>query len=163
MATWTDRIWREFHAKNLTRSYRDVLLTLRTYRGHGGLICPSHETLADRARCSVSTAWRALQHARSLGLVSWAERRVRVGWRWLRTSNRYELLTPEAPVSPDMRPVWWRRPTNGQSDLGGEGLEKEEADKGRKATLATMFREAAGLPDLLALRRAAVEAKRPTK
>ena len=47
---WTSRIWQEFRAGNLTRAGRDVLLTLRTYRGHGGLICPSHATLADRAR-----------------------------------------------------------------------------------------------------------------
>ena len=32
---WTARVWQEFHADNLTRAYRDVLLTLRTYRGHG--------------------------------------------------------------------------------------------------------------------------------
>jgi len=37
-ASWTDRVWLEFRAGNLTRAYRDVLLTLRTYRGHGGLI-----------------------------------------------------------------------------------------------------------------------------
>lgn len=26
-----------------------------------------------------------------LGLVSWTERRVRAGWRWLRTSNAYRF------------------------------------------------------------------------
>jgi hypothetical protein len=35
--TWIARVWQEFHAGNLTRAHRDVLLTLRTYRGHGGL------------------------------------------------------------------------------------------------------------------------------
>ncbi len=43
--TWTARVWQEFRAGNLTRAARDVLLTLRTYRGRGGLICPSHVLL----------------------------------------------------------------------------------------------------------------------
>jgi hypothetical protein len=63
----TSRVWAEFHAGNLTRAARDVLLTLRTYRGHGGLICPAHATLATRANCHAVTVWRALQAARDLG------------------------------------------------------------------------------------------------
>jgi hypothetical protein len=78
MAAWRDRVWQEFRVNNLTRGYRDVLLTLATFRGHGGLIHPSHETLAERARCSVSTVQRALMQARDLGLISWVERRVQV-------------------------------------------------------------------------------------
>jgi hypothetical protein len=68
---WPDRIWLEHRAGTLTRAYRDVLLTLRTYRGRGGMICPAHETLAERARCSISTVQRALRQAQRLGLVSW--------------------------------------------------------------------------------------------
>jgi Helix-turn-helix domain len=64
-----------------------VLLTLHTFRGQGSAAWPSHATLAERARCCTRTVQRALQHAQHLGLVSWAERRVRAGWRWLRTSN----------------------------------------------------------------------------
>jgi hypothetical protein len=86
---WPDRIWLEHRAGTLTRAYRDVLLTLRTYRGRSGMIHPSHETLAERAKCSVSTVQWALRQAQRLGLVSWTERRVRAGWRWLRTSNCY--------------------------------------------------------------------------
>ncbi len=160
---WTDRVWREFHAGNLTRAFRDVLLTLRTYRGHGGMICPAHETLADRAKCKVRTVSRALKHAKTLGLLAWAERRVRRGWRWLRTSNQYWLTVPDAPAEPGTRPVWWRRSTTGHSDAGGEGLEKKEAQQGHKAALATMIREASGLPDLLAMRRAAVEKRLLTR
>ena len=96
---WTARVWQEFRAGNLTRTARDVLLTLATYRGHGGLICPSHETLAERVDCHPVTVWRALQAARELGLVRWTERHVRAAWRRLRTSNRYRLLLPEAPVA----------------------------------------------------------------
>jgi hypothetical protein len=101
--SWISRVWQEFHAGNLTRAHRDVLLTLRSYRGHGGLICPSHDTLADRANCHTSTVLRALHAARDLGLVRWTERRIRAAWRSLRTSNRYTLTDPEAPVMPRLR------------------------------------------------------------
>ena len=80
---------RPARAGNLTRAYRDVLLTLATFRGAGGLICPAHATLAERGGCSVSTVRRALAQAFRLDLVSWTERRIRAGWRWLRTFNAY--------------------------------------------------------------------------
>ena len=148
--TWRDRVWREFRAGSLTRAYRDVLLTLATFRGAGGLICPSHATLADRAGCSVSTVQRALAMAARLGLVSWAERRVRAGWRWLQTSNSYRQELPDGPVQPGLRPAWPRRSTAGQADRGGEGISK-------KGAWEEMRRAAAGLPDLLAARRAVIE------
>ena len=50
---WTTRVWREHRAGNISRTERDVLLTLRTFRGAGGTMHPSHATLADRARCSL--------------------------------------------------------------------------------------------------------------
>ncbi len=156
---WTARIWREFRAGNLTRAYRDVLLTLRSYRGYGGLIVPSHATLAARAGCCVRTVQRALQQAQRLGLVSWAERRVRAAWRWLRTSNAYRLEVPDGPVRPGLRPAWPRSATTGQNGGGGENLSKQEADKSRKAALAEFMREAAGVPDLLLARRQANEAR----
>jgi hypothetical protein len=149
---WRDRVWKEFRADNLTRAYRDVLLTLATFRGAGGLICPAHATLAERAGCSVSTVRRALTQAFRLDLVSWTERRIRAGWRWLRTSNVYRLAVPAGPVQRGMRPGWPRRRTNGQSDGGGENLNK-------KGALREMLRGAAALPDLLALRRAAMAAR----
>src|SRR3954462_7891567 len=96
-AAWIARVWREFHARALTPTWRDVLLSLRSFRGRDG-ICPAHATLARAARCSDSTVLRALQAAAGLGLVRWAGRRVRAGWRALRTSNSYELVIPKAPV-----------------------------------------------------------------
>jgi hypothetical protein len=87
--------------------------------------------------------------AADLGLVSWAERRVRAGWRWLRTSNLYRLMTPLEPVMAAVKAVWPRCATTGQDDRGGERLGKKEA-------LATMLRAAVALPDLLAMRRAAM-------
>ena len=138
-------MWREFHAGNLTRAHRDVLLTLRTFRGTGGVCTPAHATLADRARCSVRTVQRALQRAHGLDLVAWAERRIRAGWRWLRTSNTYRLAVPAQAVRAIGR---WPCATTGQHGRGGESQSKKEA-------LGVMLREAAGLPHLLALRRAA--------
>jgi hypothetical protein len=152
---WRARIWREFHAANLTRAYRDVLLTLATYRGRGGLICPTHDTLAARASCSSRTVRRALALAARLGLVSWSERRVRAAWRWLRTSNRYWLLMPGGDVQRGQRPPWPRPATTGQVARGEESLEKQDAPKGKKAALAELMAAAARLPDLLAQRRAA--------
>src|SRR5271165_1097990 len=98
--TWTARVWAEFRAGNLTRAARDVLLTLHTYRAAGGCAWPSHQTIADRAKCCVRTVQDALRAARGLGLIVWTERRARSGWRWLRTSNLYRFLAPAGPVSP---------------------------------------------------------------
>jgi DNA-binding GntR family transcriptional regulator len=84
------RIWHYFRAGKLTRAGRDVLLQLLPY---GPNAFPSHQTLAERANCCVRTVQRALQRGRDLGLISWVERRVRAGWRWVRTSNRYSFHT----------------------------------------------------------------------
>lgn len=157
---WRARIWREFHADNLTRAYRDVLLTLATYRGHGGAIHPAHETLAARAKCCERTVRRALKQAQRLALVSWVERRVRAAWRWLRTSNAYRLHVPADPVQPRQRPARTRRcASTGQMGRGGESLVKKEAqERERRPSQWVMAQAAAALPDLLAARRAAFAA-----
>ena len=67
VSPWTARVWQEYRAGNLTRAYRDVLLTLRTFRGHGGHCWPSHATLADRAECCTRTVQRALTQAQRPG------------------------------------------------------------------------------------------------
>lgn len=86
---WTPAVWTQFRAGNLTRAFRDVLLTLRTFDGRAGLY-PSHATLADRASCAVRTVQEALRQGRALGLVSWLSGASR------RTSNRYVLTVPKA-------------------------------------------------------------------
>jgi hypothetical protein len=139
---WADRVWREFRAGNLTRSWRDVLLTLATFRGHGGSIHPSHATLAERGRCSVRTVQRALAHGQRLGLVEWSERRVRASWRWLRTSNAYRLLLPPDPVRACLRPFWRRFATTGQTGAEGERRSKKEAHE-RLVPVSLETREAA--------------------
>lgn len=163
--TWTNRVWAEFHSGNLTRGFRDVLLTLATYRGTGGVAWPSHASLAARARCCARTVQRALATAAELGLVTWTERRVRAGWRWLRTSNLYRFTVPAEPVTAHGTAVssksanvpFWRKPlgkpTAGQTSRGSE------SKKVKKEALATFLASATDGPDLLARRRQAMEAR----
>ncbi len=141
------------------RAYRDVLLTLHTFRGHGGLCIPSHATLAARAGCCARTVQRALHQAQRLGLVSWVERRVKAAWRWLRSSNSYRLAVPAEEVRTGLRPAWPCRATSGQSGRGGESERKQEANTGRKAAMAEFMQGAAEMPDLLAAPRRVIEAR----
>ena len=136
-------------AGNLTRAARDVLLTLHTYRGPGGVAWPSHATLAQRAKCSTRTVLRALAQGRNLGLVSWSFRRVRQGWRWLQSSNLYRFL-----ASVDRAAV--REPLSSFSSLPSGAT----VSVGRKhaAELRQMIQKAAETPDLLKARRAVFEA-----
>lgn len=150
---WTARVDAERAIGNLTRSYKDVLLALPTFRGHGGEIFPSHESIARRARVSVRTVERALNHARFLGMVHWFRRDIRRGWRKLRTSNRYFLMVPAGRAVEGRRPVFPSRRTNRQAGrLQAKEVSKKVAWKG-------MLAEAARGPDLLALRRAHFEAQ----
>jgi Helix-turn-helix domain len=150
--TWIGRVWCEFRAANLSRAERDTLSTLASYRSAGGLCFPSHATLAERAKVCVRTVQRALAAARDLGLVSWAERRIRSGWRWLRTSNSYRLAVPAGVVQRGLRLSRPRPTTNGLSGRGGER-------SGKKHALEELLRDAAALPDLLAARRASFNAR----
>ncbi len=45
---WINRVWQEFHAGNLTRTYRDVLLKLLRYRSTSGHML--NNTLEDAFR-----------------------------------------------------------------------------------------------------------------
>ena len=93
---WIPAVWAQFRTGNLTRAFRDVLLTLRTFDGSAGLY-PSHATLADKAGCAVRTVQEALRQGRALGLVSWHSGAPR------RTSNRYVLTVPRAAVEAGAR------------------------------------------------------------
>ncbi|MGA8197603.1 MAG: helix-turn-helix domain-containing protein, partial [Acetobacteraceae bacterium] len=136
---WTTRVWLEYRAGNLTRAARDVLLTLHTFRGTGGQCWPSHETLADRARCCTRTVQRALAQAQAIGLVDWAERRVRAGWRWLRSSNMYRFVVPDWGVRPINPAQTVAVSTTGQIARREESLRKKDA-------LSDLLRAAAALP-----------------
>src|SRR3954451_18758774 len=96
--TWLGHVRRAHRDGLLTRAWRDVLLELHGYRGTGGIAWTAHATLADRAECCVRTVQRALEAARELGLVSWSARRLRAGWRSLRSSNAYRLQRPQKPL-----------------------------------------------------------------
>ena len=93
---WIPAVWTQFRTGNLTRAFRDVLLTLQTFDGRGGLY-PSHATLAARAACAVRTVQEALRQGRALGLVSWHSGATR------RTSNHYVLIVPRAAVAAGCR------------------------------------------------------------
>jgi AraC-like DNA-binding protein len=148
---WTTRVWREFRVRNLTRTYRDVLLKLGAY-ARNGTAFPSHATLASRAGCSERTVRRTLQHARLLGLLDWSERRVRRSWRWLRTSNLYQLILPDGAVQPGLRPSWLRaKRTTGQDHRQGEREVLE-----CPITSLLWIQTARSAPDLLAARRIAM-------
>jgi hypothetical protein len=160
---WRDYVWHAFRANHLTPLHRDVLLRLGEY-ARCGAIWPSHQTLAERARCHVETVRRALSKGRDLGLIDWAERRVRRGWRWLRTTNVYRLLKPASgahskladPVQPGLR---GRCATNPQA-AGGE-IEKKTKGRCEKdtAALVQLLAVASTMPDLLAARREALTAR----
>jgi hypothetical protein len=143
---WTTRIWQEYRAGTLTRAARDVLLTLHTYRGRGGAAWPSHQTLADRALCCTRTVLRALKAGEGLGLITWAERRVRAGWRWLRSSNLYRFMVPEMPAVLREQP----------SCLLPLPSVAAVSVSGAREALMEMRRVATAVPDLLAARRAAM-------
>jgi helix-turn-helix protein len=149
---WTTRIWQEFRCGNLTRAARDVLLTLHAYRGHGGAAWPSHETLATRANCCAKTVQRALRQARELDLVHWTERRVRMGWRWLQTSNLYTFTTPAGPVQAGRR-----APRTAPAPL--TDIRAREGRVSKKEALEELLRAARAAPDLLAMRRAMIEGR----
>ena len=93
---WIPAVWAQFRAGNLTPLFRDVLLRLQKLdRGQG--LWPSHETLAERARCSVRTVQDALRQGRALGLVDWVSGAGR------RTSNRYSLTLPKVAAEAGAR------------------------------------------------------------
>jgi hypothetical protein len=155
---WAARVGHEHNAGNLTAAFYRVMIALRSFRGRGGIF-PSHAEIAKRAKCDVRTVERALKHGQTLGLVSWIERRVRVGWRSLRTTNLYRLLLPAGPVKADCRPAWWAPSLPDKAAGGSSKVEKQEAREGKKAALVAFLNEAAHQPDLLAARRAALAAQ----
>lgn len=91
---WKWLVWNAFHQRLLTRTDRDVMLTLASYAATG-VAWPSHATLAERVGCHPRTVRRALAVGRALGLVDWHEGgRWLAGGVWRRRSNRYRLITP---------------------------------------------------------------------
>jgi hypothetical protein len=143
--------------------WRDpVLLTLYTYRGTGGIAWPAHSTLASRTGCCVRTVQRALAAAEELGLVTWAERRIRAGWRWLRASNIYRFIVPAGGVSAQGGPkpahrgqvsTTGHRDREGESKFRKEALEMPEAGAARAALARVAAERAAKIFEKPVLRK----------
>jgi hypothetical protein len=96
---WTRRVWQEWEVGNLTRTFRDALLKIRAVRAPGKPVQPSHKFLAARTGCCRKTVQRALRAAQRLSLLDWCERRIRIGWRWVRTTNDYRFMVPAWPAT----------------------------------------------------------------
>jgi hypothetical protein len=146
---WISRIWREFEAGNLTRAARDVLRELGRFRHCAFGLVPSHALLAARARCNVRTVQRALETARNLGLVDWAHRHIKAGWRKLRTSNRYQLLVPTKLVRTNrqkVRGVTYVKKTRGIEAVLAAAAGGIDLLKRRREQMEARFRVAAGVP-----------------
>ena len=102
-AVWKARIEFLRLAGQITDGFAQVGLALLKRLGQDGRCDPSHATLADYSGESVSTVKRALEAFRRCGMVSWARRILRDGWRAVQTSNAYMLTLGETPKIPVLR------------------------------------------------------------
>jgi hypothetical protein len=99
-AVWKARLEIRRRLGHITDGHAQVGKALITRQGKDGRCDPSHETLAADSAESVSTVKRALSAFRECGLVWWAQRMVRDGWRAVQTSNAYVLTLGDAPSIP---------------------------------------------------------------
>lgn len=72
--------------------------------GVDGQLDPAHATIAGDVGCCCRTVRRALDRLRTLGLLMWQRRLVRVGWRTAQTSNAYLLALVDVGTLPIPRP-----------------------------------------------------------
>lgn len=91
MTGFVSQVWNLLQGHRLTGKAPVVLMALASFEGHHGLF-PSHESIAARAGCSVSTVIRALAEAYKLGIVERTRQRQRVGNRVVNGVNRYRLV-----------------------------------------------------------------------
>ena len=97
------------HRGPITRAFQDVLQALLWgfHNARTGCCFPSYESIADRAECSRTSVYEALQVLERAGVLSWQHRLTRIreactdlfgrhGWRWrvIRTSNAYVFSDP---------------------------------------------------------------------
>ena len=101
-AVWKARLELHRRAGRITDGHAQVAIALLKRLGQDGRCDPSHETLADDSGEARRTVRRALNAMQSLGMVTWARRLVRAGWRAAQTSNAYRLTVGEPPrIPPD--------------------------------------------------------------
>jgi hypothetical protein len=157
-----DAIWQfrrrlkaEDEVRNLTPAEQAVGAALAALAAEG-VDCPTERQIVLRARRSPRSVARAKKRLAELGLLAWQRRGALVGGAWRRTSCRYRLQVPDRPAVPVLRCC------NCQKGRTRKEVRKQAAWERvvnpRDGALATMLAEAAGMPDLLALRRRAWEA-----
>ncbi len=138
---WRRRLELERRAHNLTLHRQKALGTLLAFWGAEGLF-PSDAAVAELAGVSERTVRRARVDARELGLLTWQRTRKLVAGRWRQGPNRYNVVIPAGPVC-----------SGGQAGRPRQVSKKKEAINRGDAALAEFTGQAAGLPDLLAMRR----------
>ena len=89
--TFASQIWILTQGRQITARTHLVLQALASFEGHRGLF-PSHESIANRAGCSVRTVIRALETAYQLGIVERTRQRIRRSGRFVNGPNRYRLI-----------------------------------------------------------------------
>ena len=114
---WLARVEAERRAGNLPADQANVARALLKRLGEDGRCDPSYATLAADSGTSPRTVGRAVKALRALKLLRWERRLVRRAWpeggpgaqRAEQTSNAYELLLPEGPITAQpRRPVQLR-------------------------------------------------------
>ncbi len=144
---WRRRLELERRAHNLTLHRQKALGTLLAFWGAEGLF-PSDGAVAGLAGISERTVRRARLDARELGLLTWQRTRKLVAGRWRQGPNRYTVTVPAGPVC-----------SGGQAGRQRQARKKQEAFQDGSLALAEFMRDASMVPDLLAARRQANEAR----
>ena len=91
MTSFASTLWTLTQGRQITAKTHLVLQALASFQGHKGLF-PSHESIAERAGCSVRTVIRALEVAYRLGIVERTRQRQRLSGRLCNGPNRYRLI-----------------------------------------------------------------------
>jgi hypothetical protein len=100
-------------AGRITRTARDIGMALLSRLGSAGQLDPAHGTLAADVACSLRTVGRAVTALRSVGLLAWQRRIVRLqGGQIEQTSCQFWLTASAAvPVPSPSSHIGRQRPT----------------------------------------------------
>jgi hypothetical protein len=151
---WLGKLSNALQARQVSGKEYLAGRALLAFIGDDGRLDPSHAAIAERACCSERTVRRALVRLEALGLLRWQRRLVRQpgAWRAEQTSNAYEMV-------PDGRPITARAPAvQGSLRLHRGGQDGRE-DRSVRITEAPISLIPDPGRDLLAARRAVMEAR----
>ena len=151
---WLGKLSNALQAQQISGKEYLAGRAILSFMGEDGRLDPSHAAIAERACCSERTVRRALVRFNALGLLRWQRRLVRQpgAWRSEQTSNAYELV-------PDGRPITPRAPTVQGSlrlDCGGQDGREDRSVRITEAPISPIPDPG---HDLLAARRAVMEAQ----